>query len=444
VIKLQHIVAVAKTDFTLSWYQDRVTLNHLKGIKMKKFLRLQMVFISMLLLGLPLAHSADFNEDIFNEGLKNNYSWQTRVAMDQKTKTVIFFNDDNKSDTPYRELAIRYRRCDNNLELTGTNLLLQEGEVDKRSSDDFSVVINGKNIIYATQRRGTDFFYGSFGEYHKEQEEQYLNDEIYGGFLEGRLPGVSKSNLLADAFSEITLVGQETVNDFNCFIIESKTPYGRITAWVSSELDYNFLKLILHKENNDLFNDKGLKESTLSDWKVVIDQVKYEKIEDHYIAVQGRYTRKAMFKDGRLKTTEILTTRENININPEFDALKAFTPKIPDGTILLNRDFDDIPYEWIDGKFVPYIEDIALEHLENNIKNAGYLSNSLPDSNKPSAEIVAPPSANEPPPISIANKQPPSILNAANRGIAGYLILIVAVVLCGSILLVIRKKFYAK
>jgi hypothetical protein len=190
-------------------------------------------------------------------------------------------------------------------------------------------------------------------ETNRNHMRQKLGDYKTGGPLWGRTMGNDQSNvaeLLDKAPSVHLRESRENINGTSCCVVEAKTEYGEVKAWIAPEKGYSALKWSVQKRSGDLFDDKPTS----------VDRVFVEFTADDLQEVDGFWITKIghlvyrvdISNKGKVRTT---TTRVRFNVSdvqlkPDFDALKAFTIDFPDGTPVLIDEVPGICYVWRNGK----------------------------------------------------------------------------------------------
>lgn len=155
------------------------------------------------------------------------------------------------------------------------------------------------------------------------------------------------------------------VNDVNCWVLSGSTKYGIVTAWISPERSCNAVKLAVEKGPNDFYNDYQL-----ADKNVVtrtFEAIGFAKVGDIFVVCKGRNTQLNIEPNGE-KLTEIQQLDVNdIQLNPDFQAIGAFEFRIPDGTPVVMTEHLAIKYVWRNGKAVPEVSGPTFSKIDKTI-----------------------------------------------------------------------------
>lgn len=190
-----------------------------------------------------------------------------------------------------------------------------------------------------------------------------------GNFLHGIFPIDDKpaESILAGA-SEIGIRAEmEDVGGAKCYVIDAVTPHGKYSVWIDPEHGYNIPKAEVHKGINDICGDKpmgkhkmprgypgykGPMPAPMVEYSYSFDNVRFEKVDGVWVPVEGTRLTTSKHSDGDVGTIKSHYKRTHIDLDPDFEAVGAFVPNIPDGTYITSIDGSGIRRTWRDGRVV--------------------------------------------------------------------------------------------
>jgi len=157
----------------------------------------------------------------------------------------------------------------------------------------------------------------------------------------------------------------EIINGSVCYVVESKTAYGRHKLWLDSAHGYQPARVEISRSGDDLRN--VAKHSPPPDKRVegrdsvVIDNIKFKKIQGVWISVEGHTKKTIVWPRHRFfKKDEIHFKTTEITLNPDHDALESFAnpienpgvdPELVNGThVRLGN--DRIECTWRNGRLI--------------------------------------------------------------------------------------------
>ncbi|MCE5185285.1 MAG: hypothetical protein LLF76_04070 [Planctomycetaceae bacterium] len=328
-------------------------------------------------------------EDILAK-LTANRIWQNSYSMKVVLQTEITGQD----NTYRKEESIIHKEGQKTEWLINSGLYTQDNALREQGSFKRFRIMTPQYDYDVQQQSISAGCYGTFGNYVPKEQSDWLKNEAFGGFLDGIMPGLGSSADIVEELGKynVKINEDELLCGTSCIQLEMNAPYGKVKVWLDPVKNYSLLKYSLEKTSQDLWTDKPLAETIMNEWSVVVEDIEVKKIGDHFIPIKGTYTRKTIFKDGKEKIIRSATQRDQIDVNPDFEAMGAFKLSIPNGSILFNREVRNIPYEWINGELVPYIEDMALDSLDSIAAelNVSYIkpTNKDPDNTSSCAEAV--------------------------------------------------------
>ena len=215
------------------------------------------------------------------------------------------------------------------------------------------------------------------GSVSKKNATEYFakyNESIaLGGPLDGiifAMGGRRIADNLLDA-NDLHIRGREVIKDIPCLVVEGHTRYGEARLWIAPSVGYSCLKYILDRSGNDLWDgDKPLSQqpplSYTEDPRVdpprpvlrilsVLDEVRVEKIDGHFVPVEGRFVQSISRYQGSKIEDRAVYRRTEIHFDPDFSGTDAFRIDLPEGLIVFFEDNKQsgIVYKWSNGDVVP-------------------------------------------------------------------------------------------
>ena len=235
----------------------------------------------------------------------------------------------------------------------------EDGSIDQRSSTLVKVILNEKEGVCLN-------FYNPELESKRLPEAMLISSNLdnslqvysehlpFGGSLSGRFcgnNGQSVYDLLKDA-SNLKFNNNITkIMDHDVCFFEAETKYGTVKAWISLELDYNCLKWEIEKTPNQYYRDGMPSNDSYTKSIAVYEAEKLEQINGRYMVTHAKLNYKVIKDNETLSDSTFHFSISNIDLSPDYEALRAFEIQLPEGTIVRNENFEVI-YQWIDGKSV--------------------------------------------------------------------------------------------
>lgn len=209
---------------------------------------------------------------------------------------------------------------------------------------------------------------------YEDVRETMHADQDFAGNLDGYMFGSSHRSvpdLLAEG--ELHLHDdQETIDGERCYVLEATTKYGTVKAWIAPGKGYHALKYAIDKKKDDLFDEtpfgalgepgkKGVR------WTALLHSAQVERVGDVFVPVAGELSYTSYLEDGEKHVQRYTVERNDIDLNPDFEALGAFVLGVPNGTRVLRDDFPGISWEWQDGKVVPSVSASDVDVIDKQI-----------------------------------------------------------------------------
>ena len=140
--------------------------------------------------------------------------------------------------------------------------------------------------------------------------------------------------------------------------IEVDTQYGQVKAWISPEMDYNCLKWEIIKDHHQFYRDGVIADPEFK-MAAVYEAEELKRVDGQYVVTQAKFSYKVKdMHDKLVSHTKIRYKLENINFDPDFEALGAFKLQLPEGTLVYpggfegshDGDFGRTTYRWVGGE----------------------------------------------------------------------------------------------
>lgn len=160
--------------------------------------------------------------------------------------------------------------------------------------------------------------------------------------------------ILEDAKEIKVRIDQETFG-VATYHIEATTKRGFYQIWIDPEQNYHIRRAIVERSAQDLgWNDVPISKyewSPKKSMRYTLTNDKFDTIDGHIFPVKGRAVFEAVFLNGGPGGSRAVETVTDIRItsielNPDFSALRAFTPDAPPMTLLTDWSNDNKRIVW--------------------------------------------------------------------------------------------------
>ncbi|MCX5636535.1 MAG: hypothetical protein NTX52_02430 [Planctomycetota bacterium] len=309
-------------------------------------------------------------------------------------------------------------------------------------------------------RRGNDIDGVVFIDRHDDRKREQISI-VYGGapltgIFNGDLDPVSSILHQADTISVRNKM--EQVGGSECYVIDAVTQSGKYVVWIDPQHGYNIAKAEVYKEENDVAWGKplgwqgdlsdlqflGPRPVPLNSFSFTLKNVRFEKINDIWVPMEADYENTKTYTNGRIITTRMHDKRTYIDCAPDFEAVGAFVPDIPDGSRVFLEYAPGIRYVWQNGKPVPDVDQRFLDVLDNQIEQIK--SKAKTESTRPTVKQVET-SLNEPevtigtqPKVEVNISETPRQIPAASTPSPIWAFLSAGVVIIGVIIWLIFRR----
>ncbi len=200
--------------------------------------------------------------------------------------------------------------------------------------------------------------YGPSGSLMAKIRQEWSESTEYGGPLVGRIAGSENHSvyeLLKEA-SDVTLhKSAAQILGYDAYLLEAKTKYGIVRAWIAPDAGCNCLKWEIVKTQNQLYRDGATTDDPFTHWATVYDIERVEQIDGRYITTQGKLSWIVKDGDRELGNHTQRYRLTNIDFDPDYEAMGAFKIQLPEGTIVGDGDTEGVTYRWTGGQLVPLI-----------------------------------------------------------------------------------------
>ncbi|MCI0738437.1 MAG: hypothetical protein L0Y72_05290 [Gemmataceae bacterium] len=198
----------------------------------------------------------------------------------------------------------------------------------------------------------------------KKEKQRILKRQARFAHLDGIVgdDGSSLSALLLKS-GRHAFIGNESINNIECKIIEGETGQGKARLWVSDQRAFAILKYVFEKGPNDIHDGVPLQkqpefhewkdDETRVRWSAVLDNVRLGQFRDFYFPIGGSLTVVTKLSSGR-EIKEVSTIRrDNMQLSPAFTE-KDFAIDLADGTGInfLDDLNSGLEYEWVGNNVV--------------------------------------------------------------------------------------------
>ena len=302
---------------------------------------------------------------------KESLSWIQSVSMKIDIKTgPKGFSD----KSPYQKRTLTFCQDGNRIEwLSQVTSFNNRGNPDLANSYIAKDIFTGSHHLNVTSSIDKPPVNAVISENYEEDYTRKQNHPKYGGPLQGRIFGSDYRSIPALLIAHKVSVrdNPERIDGTLCQVLEATTKYGKVTMWVAPEKGYNALKWIIHKSRDDFFDKSPISNIKLDFWTAVFDSVELQKVDDVFVPKGGVFTLTTKNTDGNTIVDRYEYKISNIQLNPDFDALGTFKIDLPDGTLVLHREFPRIKYFWQNGRLVTKVNEKFIADLNSEIEQLG-------------------------------------------------------------------------
>ncbi len=325
------------------------------------------------LVGLPAWGHARSNVALTAAELIRRYRqavtcWDTSVAMQVEVVHDWARKAPDQTDIRHWRYDAQHRRGGNRCEWFGRCEF--EGELDGETYshvERFRQVVGDDFVLYYSERDSAEDVYAAMHSTVEESRFMLQAQSPDGGFLQGRIGGIGTAPQIADLMStcgDLHLVGQEMLDGTSCSIVEARTDYGTYTVWIAPEKGYNALRYSVRKSGHDILRDDvHIDDQGITEYIEVVDAIEVQLIDGVFVPVSGQLTGRIKTDTGTETSDRMTAVRSEIRLHPDFQALRAFEVRFPEGTTVTHRDIPGLEFRWTQGRFVPDMEAYLVKSL---------------------------------------------------------------------------------
>jgi hypothetical protein len=218
--------------------------------------------------------------------------------------------------------------------------------------------------------RGQEVAFWSDGRKQFDRVSRSINigQSLEGYAAHDRVP---LSQLLKES-SALERKGVESIDGSDCYVVEATIPgHGVYTLWLDPQKNHMARKITVTKKANDDFggnriSDMKLYEGTPSEITYTMDSVAFADVNGVLLPTACKTSLVWKYADGGTAEWQGEHKRVSVDLRPDFKALHAFEPNIPDGTRVSHQDFvgTGIQYEWRKGEVAHRMDNTYLKMLD--------------------------------------------------------------------------------
>ncbi len=225
----------------------------------------------------------------------------------------------------------------------------------------------------------------------KTIKDGYFAKGYWGASLCGIYRGDFKkvSSLLREAEDNIT-INKISVDGHERYVLEAKIESGKYKIYFDPEHGYNICRAEISKQGDDRYYNNTLSKPPPDYKKLGMDvdnftpplptsprkellftlkNVNFRKFGEVWIPVEADWETKTTRQNGRVVCESFHHQRTHVDLSPDFKAIKAFVPDIPNGTMVYGPVGSHvIHFKWLDGEIVPKIDDVAIAEVEEIVE----------------------------------------------------------------------------
>jgi hypothetical protein len=203
-------------------------------------------------------------------------------------------------------------------------------------------------------------------EKERKKGEKAFYAALGGGMItEGFMIGLENQRIPEYLRTCSNLTMRDKIEDIEgnpTYVIEGQGNQGKIILWLDPAKGHRPRRVELYKTSESIYYGQPLasyhserpelKDKKIKDYKAVCDSINIDDINGTYFITSGRMSETRIFTDDSKFTLISNFHISNINLNPDFDVIKPFDLKVPDGTPLSDGDFPGGHFEVQKGKIV--------------------------------------------------------------------------------------------
>jgi hypothetical protein len=311
------------------------------------------------------------------EKYKESLNWKRSVSMQIDMNTEILERSDANIPDVHSEIQLFCRQDGNDNEWIGK---ISAFDANGKYVDDSSLKIqdifaNGQYFTISPWQSGPDrvprnaMITRDSNPYYQQRLEELRGDETRGGPLFGRISENNRysiADLLGSDAKMSMRPDMEQVRGNSCYVLEATTRYGHITAWIAPDKAYNALKWSVEKGPNDLVYDKpagAIVEKGIYEF----DLFDFQEINGVMIPKNASYIATIRIAGAGKNVWHVTYQASQVSLNPDFKALGAFKPNVPEGIRVRLLETPGILYVWQNGRAVVDVNGPTFEEIDKAI-----------------------------------------------------------------------------
>ena len=286
-------------------------------------------------------------------------NWAKNVSLKVHSVSTGRITHNNETLAFCRTMDFTHRRnTKGDEEWFGTDIWTEEDDSHRlgEKPNDFFRLYSNNAYISATKDISKDHWGGIITRLKASKHGKGSEEDCYlGGFLFGQLPRTILQNKhlgeFLKEFSELNM-HEETNNDIFCYRVYADTKYGNIAIWIAPEFGYNAVKMSWIIGPHDTVLRSGAEYG--GKLEIHIDSIKYKKKDDTFVPVSAHMHSSSNDRHGKSRADTFALSITSIDLNPNFEALKAFTVILPEGTVIGDFDHAGTAYQVVDSRLELY------------------------------------------------------------------------------------------
>ncbi|UCG49521.1 MAG: hypothetical protein JSU94_07005 [Phycisphaerales bacterium] len=318
--------------------------------------------------------------------LLDNYeqAQQLRRRRHVTSETVSRYTNSNTGNTLFHWSSSELFADADRVDLSGTGWLPIENKDAKPTTIPerrVRTIWDGANWYEHKDREKIEHSYVYMSTDVKWRNE-YYSIAYHGASFEGTFPGDMEpvSSILRTAERLELSARREYVGDVACYVIEAQGPNGAYKIWLDPKHGYNICRAEIRKYPGHLYADQPLPASPSLERQFILHDINFANHDGIWIPIEGKLTSTTLHEGGRTETELFYHRVTALDLAPDFDASKAFVPRVRNGTRVYNDTTrltqEAVQLEWKDGRPVKRMSHETIAVIEQTAERL--LKNSLP------------------------------------------------------------------
>jgi len=212
----------------------------------------------------------------------------------------------------------------------------------KELAYEFRDISDGKAFLHrqrllANDSRNKNTPLAEFSYETKKTDKNYVIwAAMQSKYLDGHARITSGHYTSAMLDSKDIVLHKETddVGGFVCAVVEASTEQGNYKVWIDVNCGYNLRRMEIQKDT----------------YHYSVYDVKLDDINGVWFPVAGVAREQWHYDTGEKDDIQYKTSRRNVVLNPDFEAMGAFKMDLPEGTRIKNYSDRDTKYIWQEGQ----------------------------------------------------------------------------------------------